>query len=1022
MKIIDFKYSDAAATPPPVEATTGNRRPDSHYLWRNLVWLLFLACGFLIFVSASSIYLVVSSQSNRELMNHSLQLENKLWGLLSTVRLAESEQRGYLLTGNPRYLETFQKTAAASLTAITDLKAAVVDNPAQQKTLAEIEPLAARKFDELSETIRLHDAGDDAAAMALVRTDVGLDLMTNIRLLTFQMMEDQRDLISQHTSNSASIWLLLVNLTGLALIIVLAVTAVLVIRRNAAEELAQSENLNDALQLSAVSSQAVSRKTEVLQKAILNSADFNIIATDAKGIIQLFNVGAERMLGYAASDVVNKITPTEFFDPLEVITRAEGLSAETGTVITPGFGALVFKASRGIPDRYETTKVRKDGSRFPAQVSVTALRDDQAEIIGYLFICTDNSAAQAAIVAAKREKVAEEMFRQAVESCPSGMVMTDSSGGIVLVNGEIERMFGYQRDELIGQSVDMIVPGHLYAEHVQHREKSVAKPEIHQMAADQVPVGRRKDGSEFPVEVGLNPIRTDDDLLVLSVIVDTSERKRMERLKDEFVSTVSHELRTPLTSISGSLGLLVGQCSGQLPKMAERLLTIAHTNSQRLVRLINDILDIEKLESGHVVFNLSQVDIRQLVEQAIEDNRGFAEGYGVNIRFDTGSVDCEVNADPDRLVQVITNLLSNAVKFSPADGEVLVAVEKTGDIIRISVRDHGSGVPADFKDHIFTKFAQADGTSSRQKGGTGLGLSIVKQIVERLGGEVGFDDVAGGGTVFCVELPAFDGAAGREIDLEAEAGAPRILLCEDDRDTATAVREGFRQAGFAVDFAYTMAAAIQRAAVTSYAAILVDLQLPDGDGVGLILRLRSQPQYHNTPIIVTAGDPERGRNDVRASRLNVLDWLTKPIDFEHVARILKSAIVSQAHERPRVLHVDDDHNVLALVTHALRETADVVSVDSIERARRALTAERIDLTVLDILLGADSGLDLLPDLHDNSGNTIPVIIFSTHGAGFPCSEQIEAAFGKSSSSLESLVATVRDRLALLPARPALEVA
>jgi len=353
---------------------------------------------------------------------------------------------------------------------------------------------------------------------------------------------------------------------------------------------------------------------------------------------------------------------------------------------------------------------------------------------------------------------------------------------------------------------------------------------------------------------------------------------------------------------------------------------------------------------------------------------------------------------------------------------VLVAVEKTGDIIRISVRDHGSGVPADFKDHIFTKFAQADGTSSRQKGGTGLGLNIAKQIVERLGGKVGFDDVAGGGTVFCVELPAFDGAAGREIDLEAEAGGPRILLCEDDRDTATAVRERFRQAGFAVDFAYTMTAAIERAAVNSYAAILVDLQLPDGDGVGLILRLRAQPQYHNTPIIVTAGDPERGRTDVRASRLNVLDWLTKPIDFEHVTRILKSAIVSQPHERLRVLHVDDDHNVLAIVTHALRETADVVSVDSIERARRALTTERIDLTVLDIMLGTDSGLDLLPDLHDNSGNTIPVVIFSTHGAGFPCSEQIESAFSKSSSSLESLVATVRDRLALLPARPASEVA
>jgi PAS domain S-box-containing protein len=881
MKIIDVEDSGAAATPP-VQATMGNRRPGSQYLWRNLVWLLFLACGFLIFVSASSVYLVTSSQSTRRLMIHALQVENKLWGILAAVRVSESEQRGYLLTGDPHYLDNFHDTVGASLNAIADGKAVTIGDPAQQRTLAGIESLVEQKLGELQETIRLHDAGDHAAALALVRTGVGHELMTNIRVPALQMMEDQRRLIDEHTPNSTNIWLLLVNLSGLALIIVLAVTAVLVMRRNAARELALSENRGEVLQAAAVSRQA-----------------------------------------------------------------------------------------------------------------------------------------QAEIIAAKREKVAEEMFRQAVESCPSGMVMADSAGRIVLVNGEIERMFGYQRDELIGRSVDMIVPGHLYAEHVRHRDKLVAMPEIRHMAAGHVPVGRRKDGSEFPVEVGLNPIRTDDDLLVLSVIVDTSERKRMERLKDEFVSTVSHELRTPLTSISGSLGLLVGQCSGQLPKTAERLLTIAHTNSQRLVRLINDILDIEKLESGHVVFNLSQVDIRQLVEQAIEDNRGFAEGYGVNIRLDTASADCEVNADPDRLVQVITNLVSNAVKFSPADGEVLVAVEKIANIVRISVRDHGSGVPADFKDHIFTKFAQADGTSSRQKGGTGLGLSIVRQIVERLGGKVGFDDVAGGGTIFYVELPAWDGAAGREIDLEAEAGALRILLCEDDRDTATAVRKGFRQAGFAVDFAYTMTAAIQRAAVTSYAAILVDLQLPDGDGVGLILWLRARPEYQNAPIIVTSGDPERGRNDVRSSRLNVLDWLTKPIDFEHVARILKSAIVSQPHERPRVLHVDDDHDVLAIVTHALRETAEVVSVDSMEGARCVLTTERIDLTVLDILLGTDSGLDLLPDLHDNSGNTIPVVVFSTLGAGFPCSEQIEAAFGKSSSSLESLVATVRDRLALLRASPTL---
>ena len=348
-------------------------------------------------------------------------------------------------------------------------------------------------------------------------------------------------------------------------------------------------------------------KTEVLRDAILNSANFAIIATDAKGVIQLFNIGAERLLGYAATDVVNKITPSDIHDPQEVIARAVGLSAEFATTITPGFGALAFKASRGIEDKYELTYIRKDGGRFPAKVSITALRDKEAEIIGYLLIGTDNSAAK---IAAEREKVAEEMFHQAVESCPSGMVMADSTGRIVLVNGEIERMFGYQRDDLIGQSIDTIVPGHLRAELVQHRDKLVVGSDIHNLPDGHMPVGRRKDGTEFPVEVGLNPIHAVDDLLVLSVIVDTSERKRMDRLKDEFVSTVSHELRTPLTSISASLGILVGHWAGKLPESAARLLAIAHKNSQRLGRLLNDILDIEKLEAGRVVFNLSQVDLQ----------------------------------------------------------------------------------------------------------------------------------------------------------------------------------------------------------------------------------------------------------------------------------------------------------------------------------------------------------------------------------------------------------------------------
>jgi DNA-binding response OmpR family regulator len=345
----------------------------------------------------------------------------------------------------------------------------------------------------------------------------------------------------------------------------------------------------------------------------------------------------------------------------------------------------------------------------------------------------------------------------------------------------------------------------------------------------------------------------------------------------------------------------------------------------------------------------------------------------------------------------------------------LVAVEKNADEFRITVRDHGSGVPDEFKPHIFEKFAQADATNTRQKGGTGLGLSIVKQIVERLRGKISFNDAPGGGAIFSVDLPAWDGRAGGEIDLDPDASGTRILLCEDDRAVAMVVRIRLREAGFAVDFAHTVAAALARTTGIGYAAILVDQQLPDGDGVGLIVRLRAQTHYRDTPIVVIAGDPERGRSDVRSSRLNVLRWLNKPIAFDPLIAILTVAIASPLRERPRILHVDDDYNVLALVAQELSSVADVISADSVKNARQSLATDRIDLAVLDIALGGDSGFDLLPDLRGRFGVVIPVIIFSTHGANVAFDGQVHASLSKMNSSLEGLGTAVRDRLALMPA-------
>ena len=389
----------------------------------------------------------------------------------------------------------------------------------------------------------------------------------------------------------------------------------------------------------------------------------------------------------------------------------------------------------------------------------------------------------------------EEMFRLAVDTYPGGVVMMDRGGKIAIVNAETEQMFGYRCDELIGQSVDMLVPARLRPQHGRRRERFRPKsrrPEGRRMGLRRELFGVRKDGTEFPLEMGLNPVHTREGPMVLGVIIDISERKEMERLKDELVSTVSHELRTPLTSIAASLGLLSGAAHMDLPATAKRLIMIAQSNSERLVRLINDILDIEKIESGNALLDLKRVEVTTLVEQTIEANRALADSFGVRLRLEQSGAH-EVCADPDRLVQVVTNLLSNAIKFSPRAAEVVVSVDAHNDMVRISVRDHGAGLPESFRPHVFEKFAQAD--AARQKGGTGLGLSIVKQIVLQLGGEVDFVDAPGGGTIFYVELPGLKSTAHGDARRRDRPNSARISLCKDDIGVAAVIRDRMRLAG-----------------------------------------------------------------------------------------------------------------------------------------------------------------------------------------------------------------------------------
>ncbi len=805
--------------------------------------------------------------------------------------------------------------------------------------------------------------------------------------------------------------------------------------------------------------EAALAKAGALQSAIFNSANFSSIATDAAGVIQIFNVGAERMLGYAAADVMNKITPADISDPQEVIVRAQALSAELGTPITPGFEALVFKASRGIEDIYELTYIRKDGSRFPAVVSVTALRDVDERIIGYLLIGTDNTARKQ--IEDERVKLDQRLrdqqfyTRSLLESNIDALMTTDPRGIVTDVNKQMEALTGCTRDELIGAPFKNYFTDPDRAEAGIRRVLAEGKVTNYELTA------RDRDGRLTVVSYNATTFYDRDrrlqgvfasarDMTELKAIERSLQQKNVEleeasRMKSAFLANMSHELRTPLNAIIGFSEVLGDGLLGDMTEKQRRFIGDIFKSGKHLLSLINDILDLSKVEAGKMLLDLDAVEVGSLLKNSLSIIKGQAAVKHVSLDMRLAENLGSMTADARKVKQIVYNLLSNAVKFIADGGHVTlradcVARDQVGvlagpwagrtfplaessfsDYLMLSVTDDGIGMSPDQLEHLFKPFSQVDSGLARQFEGTGLGLAMVKLLADLHGGAVAVESAVGEGSRFTVWIPMRTSEVltpestipTTTATYEVPAGARTALVVECNDESAELIRVQLEAEGFTVLHAASAEAAIAVAEKTAepLALITLDVMMPDGDGWMLLKKLKSIPRLKRVPVVIISILADRTKGFAMGAAAVMQSPVSRQELYDSLVEL--GLLPTSADHVTKVLVVDDDPKSVELIALQIQDLAAEVfraygGREAIEIAERELP----DLIVLDLMMPEVSGFDVVDALNRNPATAgIPLIIVTAFEVTAEERERLDggvlAVMGKAGFDGKRFVSEVR---------------
>lgn len=725
------------------------------------------------------------------------------------------------------------------------------------------------------------------------------------------------------------------------------------------------------------------QSSETRQRTIFETIADGLITIDDKGNISSLNLAAESMFGYSSDELLGKnvsiLLPEDDRQSHESYTKNSRLNSPR-----------IINQSRDLWGR------RKDGSLFPMDLNVSPLKTSGMH--GFVGILRDISERREAEQDLNRFKTTLDRTLDCV------FMFEPDSLRFFYVNAGAMQQVGYSNEELMTLTAFDIMPEFDEAD---FREMIAPMLAGEQAVTSFETIHEHKDGYTIPVEVFLQYIDPPGESpRFVAIVRDITERRKMDRMKNEFVSTVSHELRTPLTSIRGSLGLINGGVAGELPKAAQDMLTIAGNNTERLLLLINDILDIQKIESGQMVFRFNNIAMQPFLEQAVEENANYAEVNGIHFKIIRTIKGVQAFADRDRLMQVMANLMSNAAKFSPEGETVEISLAHHNDMLRISVTDHGPGIPEEFHEKLFERFTQSDSSDSRQKGGTGLGLNISKIITEKHGGHIGFISREGIGSTFYVDLPELMGikqTSDMERKQRLQSGQQAcVLIVEDDPDVAILLQRMLAEVGFNSDIAVNADDARQllKERAGQYRAITLDIILPDESGISLLNEMRRNEATRDIPVVVVSVKADETKRALEGGVMGVVDWLNKPIDQERLTNAVKQA--AGPSRLARVLHVEDEVDVHKVVKMMLQDHCELTWVSTVAASREVLARDEFDLVLLDIGLPDGSGLDLLDTINEHL-DPPRVVIFSAYDVTEEYADKVSAVLVKSRTNNQQLL-------------------